>query len=56
VDHNVCGASYDDHQYRAEVSARYDGSGAIKIIVSNNLSGNPVDESIGIDNVEFWVR
>ncbi len=56
VDHNVCGAIYDDHQYRAEVSARYDGSGAIKIIVSNNLNEAPNTESIGIDNVEFWVR
>ena len=56
VDHNVCGASSDDHQYRAEVSARYDGSGAMKIIVANNLNEAPNNESIGIDNVEFWVR
>ena len=53
---SACGASFNDRVYRAEVSARYDGSGAMKLIVSNNLGGDPNDESIGIDNVEIWVR
>ena len=57
LQNSACGsASYNDRVYRAEVSARYDGSGAMKLVVSNNLGGWPTDESIGIDNVEIWVR
>lgn len=57
LQNSACGSSnYNDRVYRAEVSARYDGSGAMKLVVSNNLGGYPTDESIGIDNVEIWVR
>ncbi|MEL6341802.1 MAG: putative metal-binding motif-containing protein [Myxococcota bacterium] len=54
-DRDYCGAGWDDHYYVIDEFVSH-SSATVELVIGSELNQDPDDESMGVDNVEVWIR